>query len=156
MIHWELCKKIKFDHTNKWYIHNPESVLDNETHKVLLDFLIQTDHLISARCPDLVIIKKRTCRIVDFAVPAHHRVKLKESETRDKNLHLTREVKITMVTVIPTVIGALGTILKGLVLRTSGDHPDNGIIKIGPNTEMSIRDLRSDLLSLKLQWQIVN
>ena len=31
VIHWELCKKLKFDHTNKWYIKNPESILDNET-----------------------------------------------------------------------------------------------------------------------------
>ena len=23
LIHWELCKKLKFDHTNKWYMHNP-------------------------------------------------------------------------------------------------------------------------------------
>ena len=22
MIHWEMCKKLKFDHTNKWYMHN--------------------------------------------------------------------------------------------------------------------------------------
>ena len=22
VIHWEVCKKLKFDHTNKWYIHN--------------------------------------------------------------------------------------------------------------------------------------
>ena len=27
VIHWELCKKFKFDHTNKWYVHNPESTL---------------------------------------------------------------------------------------------------------------------------------
>ena len=33
-IHWELCKKLKFDHTNKWNMHNPESVLENETHKI--------------------------------------------------------------------------------------------------------------------------
>ena len=25
----KLCKKLKFDHTNKWYIQNPESVLEN-------------------------------------------------------------------------------------------------------------------------------
>ena len=37
--------------------------------------------------------KKRTCRIVDFVVPADHRVKLKESEKRDKYLHLARELK---------------------------------------------------------------
>ena len=29
VIHWKLCKKLKFDHTNKWYMHNPESVLEN-------------------------------------------------------------------------------------------------------------------------------
>ena len=35
VIHWELCKKIKSDHTSKWYIHKPESTLKNETHKIL-------------------------------------------------------------------------------------------------------------------------
>ena len=47
---WELCKKFKskFDHTNKWYMHNPKFVLENETHKLLRDFEIQTDYLISA------------------------------------------------------------------------------------------------------------
>ena len=37
VIHWELRKKFTFDHTNKWYMHNPESVLENETHKILWD-----------------------------------------------------------------------------------------------------------------------
>ena len=46
VIHWELCKKLKFDHTNKWYMHNPESVLNNETQKLLWDFAIHTDSLI--------------------------------------------------------------------------------------------------------------
>ena len=59
VIHWELCKKLKFDHANKWYMHNPESVLENEMHKLLWDFDLQTDHLISARWPDLVIINKK-------------------------------------------------------------------------------------------------
>ena len=34
-IHREMCKKFKFDHMNKWYMHNPESVLENDTHKLL-------------------------------------------------------------------------------------------------------------------------
>ena len=29
VINWELCKKLKFNHTNKLYIHKPESVLKN-------------------------------------------------------------------------------------------------------------------------------
>ena len=35
VIDWELCKKLKFDHTNKWYMHNPESFQENEMHRVL-------------------------------------------------------------------------------------------------------------------------
>ena len=59
VIPWEVCKKFKFDHTNKWYMHNPTSVQDNDTQKLLWDFDIQTDHLVSARRPDLIIIKKK-------------------------------------------------------------------------------------------------
>ena len=52
VIHRETRKKFKFDHTNKWYMHNPESVLGNETGKLLCDFEILTVHLILARQPD--------------------------------------------------------------------------------------------------------
>ena len=48
-IHKELCKKLKFDHTNNWYMHKPEYVLENETLKHLWNFEIQTDHQILAR-----------------------------------------------------------------------------------------------------------
>ena len=58
VIHWEMCKKSKFDHANKWYMHNPAAVLENDTHKLQGDFDIQTDHLISARRPDLITINK--------------------------------------------------------------------------------------------------
>ena len=56
----------------------------NEMHKVLWDFEIQTDHLISTRQLDLVIFKKKkeNLRIVDFAFLSDHRVELKERETR--------------------------------------------------------------------------
>ena len=53
VIHWELCKRVNFDHTTKWHMREPESVLENETYKILWDFEIQTDHLIPARRPDL-------------------------------------------------------------------------------------------------------
>ena len=58
------------------------------------------------------------CKIVDFAVPADHRMKLKECEKRDKYLDLDRELKklwIMKVTIIPVVIGAFRTVTKGLL-----------------------------------------
>ena len=59
VIHREMCKKLKFDHANKWYRHNPALVLENDTYKLQWDFDIQTDHLISARRPGLKIINKK-------------------------------------------------------------------------------------------------
>ena len=108
-------------------MHNPAPVLENAMHKLLWDFNIQTDHLIPARRPDLIIIKKkkkkkekekRTCKIVDFAVPADHRIKLKECEKKDKYLDFAKELKKLwnmQVTIIPIVIGAFGTVTKGLL-----------------------------------------
>ena len=76
-------------------MHNPAPVLENDTHKLLWDFDIQTDPQISARRPDLIIIneKKKICKIVDFAVPANQRINQKECEKRDKYLDLARELK---------------------------------------------------------------
>ena len=98
VIHWEMCWKFQFDLTNKWYMHNPAPVLENDSHNLLWDFNIQTDHLIPARRPDLIIInkRKRIFKIVDFAVPAHHRINLKESEKKDKYPDLARELKKTV------------------------------------------------------------
>ena len=52
MIHSEMCKEFKFDHMNKRYMHNVESVLENEMHNVLWDVDIRTDNLILARRRD--------------------------------------------------------------------------------------------------------
>ena len=99
-------------------MHNPAPVQENDSHKLLWDFNIQTDHLIPARRPDLIIInkRKRICKIVDFAVLADHRINLKENEKKDK--YLARELKKLLnmkVTIVPIVIGALGTVTKGLL-----------------------------------------
>ena len=55
---------------------------------------------------------------MNFAVPADHRVKTKEDEKKDKYLDLAREVKKLWnmkMTLIPIVMGALGTVNKGLI-----------------------------------------
>ena len=90
---------------------------------------------------------------MDFAVPAGHRIKLKECEKKDKYLDFARELKKLwnmQVTIIPIVIGAFGIVTKRLLKgqkdleswRTSGDHPNYNIIENGQNTEKSPGDLR--------------
>ena len=98
-------------------MHNPATVQENDTHKLLRDFDIQTDHLISDRRPDLIIInkKERTCRIVDFAVPVDHRVKLKESEKKDRYHDLAKELKKPWNIKVMFILNAISTITKGLL-----------------------------------------
>ena len=70
------------------------------------------DHLILARRPNLELInkKKRLCRLMNFAIPMHHREKLKEY----KYLHLARELKRLwkMNVDVISIVGALGTLHK--------------------------------------------
>ena len=81
----------KFDHTNKWYMHNPASVLENDTQIPI--GLWHTD-----RSPNLGQKirpnnnnnnnnkkKREFAKIVHFA---DHRIKLKECEKKDKYLDL--------------------------------------------------------------------
>ena len=165
-----MCRKFQFDHTNKWYMHNPASVLENDSHNLLWDFNIQTDHIIPARRPDLIIInnkkKKRICKIVDFAVSADHRINLKESEKKDNYLDLARELKKLWnmkETIVPLVIGDLGIITKGL-LKGLEDLEVGGRVETIQTTVLlrTTRILRQvletwgDLLSLKLQWKTIS
>ena len=55
----------------------------------------------------------RTCRLVDFAVPADHREKIKENKKRGKYLDLAGDLKMLWnikETLIPNVIVWLGTV----------------------------------------------
>ena len=67
--------------------------------------------------------KKRTYKIFDFGVPAEHRIKLQECGNKDKCLDLARKLKNLwnmQVTIIPIVIGAFGTVIKGLLKGLEG------------------------------------
>ena len=131
------------------------------THKLLWDFDIQTDRLISARRPDLIVInnnnnkkkklinKKRTCKIVDYAVLADHRIKLKEREKKNKYFDLAWELKKlwnTKVTIIPVEIGAFDTLTKGL-LKGLEDLEAGGRVETIQTTALlrTARILRRDL-----------
>ena len=43
VIHWKLCEKWGFEKAEKWYMHQPERVLESEDCKILWDFPLQTD-----------------------------------------------------------------------------------------------------------------
>ena len=107
--------------------------------------------------------RKKICKIVDFAVPANHRIKLKECAKRDKYLDLAKELKKLWnmkVTIIPIVIGAFGTVTKGLLkgledLEVGGREETIQTIALLKTARILRRVMETwgDLLSLRLQWK---
>ena len=59
VIHWELCKRFKFDKMGNGWIHKPESDQETETDKIIWDTEIQTDHPILGRRSDQELINKK-------------------------------------------------------------------------------------------------
>ena len=150
------------------------TVLENDTHKLLWDFDIQTDHLISARRPDLIIInkkkkkekKKKICKIVRLCCPGWPRNKTERMWNKDKYLNLSRELKKLWnmtVTNILIVIGAFGTVTKGLLkgledLQVGGRVETIQITALLKTARILRRVLETwgDLLSLNLQWKTIS
>ena len=81
-IHWKVCWKIAFDVNEKWCKHEPEKVVENDSGKMLWNFTIQTDHVIEARRPEMVIIDKtkNECKIIDSACPFDSRIEEREKD----------------------------------------------------------------------------
>ena len=105
--------------------------------------------------------KKSTWKIVDFAVPADHSIKLKECEKNDMYFDIARELEKKLwnmkVTIKPIVIGAFGTVTEGL-LKGLEDLEVGGRVE-GIQTTALLRTARilrrvletwGDLLSLNL------
>ena len=90
IIHWELYKKFKFYHMDKWYM---ESVSKNEMCKLILDFEIKRNRPILFKRPRDT--KQITENLPNWGLccSGWHWVKLIESEKKDEYLGLTRELK---------------------------------------------------------------
>ena len=119
IVHWKLARKCNFAARDEWYEHEPERVLQNEDYKVLRGLSLQTDHVIEARRTDFVVVdkKERSCKAIDFAVPADSRIEEKEKGKVEKYFlkRLGKELqKIwnVKVKIVPLVVGSLGTVQK--------------------------------------------
>ena len=76
-------------------MHNPESALENVTHKIVGFWVRNGSSNLGqkTRHSDSEQKIKRNCRIVDFDVPPNHRAKPKKTEKREKILTLLENYK---------------------------------------------------------------
>ena len=119
MIHWNIAHSYAFDVSSKWHERKPVGVIENDHVKLLWDFIIQTSTYIQARRPDVVVVdrEKKTCNIIDIAVPVDVRIVEKEKENVEKYQDLRREVARlwnVKANVVPIVVGALGAVTPNL------------------------------------------
>ena len=109
IIHWKLCNKYNLKRSEKWYEHAPEGAVENEEGKILWDVMIQCNRDIKVRKPDIVVVNKnkRSCAIIDIAIPGAIRVTQKIEGKNERYQELTREIKrmwnIRSIKVIPVV-----------------------------------------------------
>ena len=59
-IHWEICRANGIQVKSKWYEHQPATVIENDSCKILWDFTVQKDHFITARKPGMIFTNKKT------------------------------------------------------------------------------------------------
>ena len=117
-VHWDLCKKDRLEHKEKWYGHIPEGAVENEEVKVLWHINVQCDNVIETRRPNIILLAKieRKGIIIDIAAPVDVRVGEKERKKVEKYQNLKREVArlwgLKMVNVVPAVTEALGSVTK--------------------------------------------
>lgn len=117
-IHWLMCKELGTEVQDKWYDHEPQPVINTQDCTIMWDHSIRTDRTIGANRPDIVLHNraKKTCLLIDVAIPDDQNITLKEAEKISKYKDLQIEVQRmwnTKAKVVPVVIGSLGAIKKG-------------------------------------------
>ena len=79
MLHWSICKDHDIEITDKWYQHEPETVMHNKDNNIR-DVPVNTDRTITSNRPDILIIDSvnSTCKLIDMTVPSDRNIALKE------------------------------------------------------------------------------
>ena len=108
--------------------------MENDSWKILWDVTIQTDHVIEARRPDMVIIDKtkNECN-VDFGCLFHSRIEEREKDKMKGSNNLKRELQKIwdmLVEVNPVVVGALRMTPKKLKQRLSDAGLETRIVEL--------------------------
>jgi hypothetical protein len=93
--HYSICKAIGIETTDKWYTQTPKPVNEHEDLTVLWNQGVHTGREVTANRPDTVIKnkKRKTCILIDVAIPADRNVTLKEAEKKLKYNSLCIEIQ---------------------------------------------------------------
>ncbi|TWW77705.1 hypothetical protein D4764_12G0010950 [Takifugu flavidus] len=97
----------------------PPKGVENEQAKILWDFQTQTDKMVVANQPDIVVVDKhrKTVVVIDVAIPSDSNIRKKEHEKLEKYQGLKEEMERMWgmkATVVPVVIWTLWAVTPNL------------------------------------------
>jgi hypothetical protein len=83
-LHYSICKTLGTETTENWYSHIPKPVCHHEDITVLWNQGIQTDRVVLANRPNIIIknTKDKICFLINVAIPWDRNVIEKESEKK--------------------------------------------------------------------------
>ena len=111
IVHRNICTEYGLEVPgSRW--KTPPKVIQNDRAKILWDFQFQTDKLVMANQPDIVVVDKeqKTVTVVDVAIPSDSNIRKKEHQKLEKYQGLREELEKmwgVKAKVVPVVIGAL-------------------------------------------------
>lgn len=121
IIHLRLALKHKLlDNSTAYYKYIPQTVLENETHKMYYDRAIITDKTIRCNRPDITLIDKinKKTYIIDIAVPNANNILTTHTNKISKYTDLSHEIKhlwnMKNVYIIPIIMSTTGLVPKSL------------------------------------------
>ena len=83
-LHWSICKDHDIEVANKWYEHEPETVMHNKDNNITImwDMPVNTDRTTTANKPDIIVKDSvnSTCKLIDTTVPSDRNIAPKETE----------------------------------------------------------------------------
>ena len=121
------------------------------------DFSIQTDHVIEARRPDLIVVdkKERSCKIIDFTVPGDSRIEEKEKDKIEKFQDLGRElqkIRNVKVKIISLVVGSLGATPKQFGNRLKQIGITAGTAQVQKTVLLGMARILTRVLEIEGYW----
>ena len=72
LLHRNICTHYGFYTCKKSWLYDPQPVVESRDVKILWDFEVRTDYVISARRPDIIVLdnKKKCDFLIDVTIPA--------------------------------------------------------------------------------------
>ena len=94
-MHWKICKEFGIEVKERWYEHEPKTVIENDSVSILWEMSLHTDRTIAANRPDTELKNKRdkTCLLIDMTIPLDTNTSVKTTEKLTKYKDLEIEVE---------------------------------------------------------------